>query len=108
MKAILLFLLVVIGPSTRGYAEDSKKATPPPSHTVIVSIDSRSITITTGRHKNTFDIDKNTLFFYEGNRVEPAELKAGMRVMVSRAFDNRKAAAVYGSVAPVAAPAKPQ
>ncbi len=108
MKAIFLFLLIIIGLNRIGYAEDGKKQTPPPSHTVIVSIDSSSITITTGRHKNTFEVDKNTLFFYEGNRVDVSGLKPGMRVMVSRAFDNKKAAAIYGSVAPVAAPAKPQ
>jgi hypothetical protein len=110
-----LVLVGIVSLAQLSQAADSKPA-PTPKRVVIQSIESDSITINTGSLIKVYKLDACTEFTYCGNHVKLKDLKPGMRVTITPAFDNRYAALVAARDAPVvpvpppvpSAPASPQ
>ena len=68
---------------------------------MIQSIESDNITINTGALIKVYKFDAYTEFTYCGNPVKLKDLKAGMRVTITPAFDNCYAALVAARDAPM-------
>lgn len=102
MKHITSLLLVAVLSATIATVHAAApKATPfPPKHTVIVSISGDSVTTDTGKTTKSYKINKRTIFLYQGSRVTANDLKPGMRVTVTPAFDGKTAASIAASDVP--------
>ena len=109
MKRLLscLFLAAVAFAPLARAAAPTPKPTPAPRHTVISSISSDSITVDTGLKTTTYQIDKHTKCFFQGNLVTTGDLKAGMRVSITPGgFDEKTADTINANDVPKAPVAK--
>jgi len=89
------------GKSGGGSSAPKASATPIPQfHTVIGSVSTDSITVKKTKESKTYKITKNTTITFENKTVTAADLKAGMRVVVSVDLDGVSASSIAASKAP--------